>query len=30
VGGANQVPAGKLLAGQDFLGEVRSRPDALV
>jgi beta-lactamase superfamily II metal-dependent hydrolase len=30
MGLANQVPAGKLLAGQDFLKEVRSRPDALV
>jgi hypothetical protein len=30
MGAANQIPAGKLLAGQDFLQEVRSRPDALV
>jgi hypothetical protein len=30
MGVANRVPAGKLLAGQDFLQEVRSRPDALV
>jgi glyoxylase-like metal-dependent hydrolase (beta-lactamase superfamily II) len=30
MGGANQIPVGKLLAGQDFLQEVRSRPDALV
>jgi beta-lactamase superfamily II metal-dependent hydrolase len=30
MGLANQVPAGKLLTGQDFLREVRGRPDALV
>jgi beta-lactamase superfamily II metal-dependent hydrolase len=30
MGAANQVPAGKLQAGQDFLGEVRGRPEALV
>ena len=30
MGAATQIPAGKLLAGQDFLQEVRSRPDALV
>lgn len=30
MGTANQIPAGKLLTGQDFLHEVRSRPDALV
>jgi beta-lactamase superfamily II metal-dependent hydrolase len=30
MGVANQIPAGKLLAGQDFLREVRNRSDALV
>jgi beta-lactamase superfamily II metal-dependent hydrolase len=30
MGLANTIPAGKLLAGQDFLQEVRDRPDALV
>jgi hypothetical protein len=30
MGVANRIPAGKLLDGQDFLQEVRSRPDALV
>ena len=30
MGAATQIPAGKLLAGQDFLQEIRSRPDALV
>jgi beta-lactamase superfamily II metal-dependent hydrolase len=30
MGLANTIPAGKLLAGQDFLQEIRNRPDALV
>jgi hypothetical protein len=30
MGLANRIPAGKLRGGQDFLQEVRSRPDALV
>jgi beta-lactamase superfamily II metal-dependent hydrolase len=30
MGVANRIPAGKLLAGQDVLQEIRSRPDALV